>query len=97
MGWKHCSARASSSMARGIIRSRCRIRKNPDCPWHDEAADIVANADLNSDVPLRHIWDEAAKILGAVDALDLSREVVSTLHCPKCDRRDAIYPAGRRK
>ncbi len=64
--------------------------KNPDCPWHDEPAPIETRTDLHSGTPLRQIWNEAEKLIGPVDALDLSRETVAVLECPKCGRRDKV-------
>ena len=40
---------------------------------------------------MQEIWDEAARRLGGVDALDLSRELVSQLVCGSCGQRQPIF------
>ena len=57
---------------------------SPDCPWHEPPASIESFADVGSDTPLAEIWGRAARTLGGVVALDLSREVVASLECPAC-------------
>jgi ribosomal protein S27E len=47
--------------------------------------------DLISDVPLRRVWEAGEKLLGELDALDLSREIVAEVRCPKCGAREAIF------
>ena len=69
---------------------------NPECPWHDEPAKIEATESLSSDVPLRKVWDAGVKLLGDVDALDLSREIVQQLKCPKCDRTERLFQAAEK-
>jgi molybdopterin/thiamine biosynthesis adenylyltransferase len=64
---------------------------SPDCPWHDEPAKIEAIAELSSDVPLRKVWEAGERILGDVDALDLSREIVSEVKCPKCGSSEGVF------
>jgi adenylyltransferase/sulfurtransferase len=65
-----------------------------DCPWHQEPAPIESAAELGADTPLREIWRFAAQRLGEPDAIDLSRELVATLSCPKCSQvRSVFQPA----
>jgi adenylyltransferase/sulfurtransferase len=63
---------------------------NPDCPWHEPAAPIHAVPEFSSTTTLQEIWDESARRLGKVDALDFGRELVLELVCPKCSQRDAV-------
>ena len=63
---------------------------NPDCMWHEPPAPIDAMPDLDSDTPLRVIWERAAQRLGGVDALDLAREIVERLECPSCGHAERI-------
>ena len=63
---------------------------NPECPWHEPAPEIVALGAFNSDTPLRQIWEEGARRLGGVDALDFGRELVHELACARCGQRDEI-------
>lgn len=59
----------------------------PDCPCHDIPPPVEEAGDLGHDSPMRTIWDRCAAQLGALDAIDLSRELVDTLDCPSCLRR----------
>jgi molybdopterin/thiamine biosynthesis adenylyltransferase len=62
----------------------------PDCPWHETPAPVQPFPELNSDTPLSAIWHKAAQTLGALDALDLSREIVAALECPACHAQRPI-------
>lgn len=66
---------------------------SPDCLWHDAVAEIVALAEINSNTRLDVVWQTAAERLGAVDALDFSREIVDTLDCAACGRREQVLAA----
>jgi adenylyltransferase/sulfurtransferase len=63
---------------------------NPECPWHEPAPEIVPLTEFNSETPLRKIWEEAGRRLGGVDAIDLGRELVHELACPRCGRREVV-------
>ena len=63
---------------------------SPDCPWHEPPPPIEPAAAFTSATPLQAIWDEAARRLGGVDALDLSRELVLELICPSCRQRETV-------
>lgn len=56
----------------------------PDCPWHGEPPPIRDDEQFDRHTPMRLIWDRAARELGGVDAIDLSREVIDTVGCPSC-------------
>jgi adenylyltransferase/sulfurtransferase len=61
-----------------------------DCPWH-EPAPSVASTQLGRDSLLSEVWDVASKSLGTLDAIDLSREVVTSLTCTSCENRTSIF------
>lgn len=63
---------------------------SPDCPWHEEPAAIESAPWFGSDTPLRTVWDEAARRLGGLDAIDLARELVERLDCPACAHREPV-------
>lgn len=54
----------------------------PECPWHEEPAAVETCGDLGSDSTLRAVWRRGEEMLGGLDALDLSREIVAALKCP---------------
>lgn len=64
---------------------------NPDCPWHEPPPPIETMPQFDSGTKLRMIWQEAARRLGGVDALDFAREIVERLDCPACGRREEIF------
>ena len=66
-------------------------RINPDCPWHEEPAEMIALPDVTSETPLQALVSEARGRLGGFDALDLSRELVEQLECPACHRSEPIW------
>jgi len=64
---------------------------NPDCPWHEPPAPVEAMPQFNSETKLADLWQEAARRLGGVDALDFAREIVERLECPACGAREDIF------
>jgi molybdopterin/thiamine biosynthesis adenylyltransferase len=64
---------------------------NLDCPWHEPTAPIHSMPQFSSATPLREIWNEAARRLGQVDALDFGRELVLDLTCTKCGFRNPVF------
>ncbi len=62
-----------------------------DCGWHEGALRVVAEPELDSDDPLAAVLDRAARELGAVDALDFSRDVVDEVECPACGLRRGVH------
>jgi adenylyltransferase/sulfurtransferase len=64
---------------------------SPDCPWHEDRVPIVACPQFGSDTPLGELWEFAARELGGLDAIDLSRELVEFLECPACHERRLIH------
>jgi adenylyltransferase/sulfurtransferase len=63
---------------------------SPQCPWHEPPPPIDSAEHWNCDTPLREIWNQAAGRLGPLEAIDLSRELVESLHCPSCSRDERI-------
>jgi len=70
--------------------------RNPDCPWHEPPADIITLEDAGSDTPLSAVWERAAARLGGVDALEMTREIVTTLACPACGREERVFRQAAR-
>ncbi len=69
---------------------------DPTCGWHEPPPRVEAMADLTSASTLQAVWDRAAVLLGGIDALDLSRDLVTTLTCPRCATAcDAYAPPDR--
>jgi adenylyltransferase/sulfurtransferase len=69
---------------------------NPDCPWHETPAPIEPMPQFNSSTRLGGLWHEASSRLGGVDAIDLAREIVQRLECPKCGKhQDVFQPAEK--
>jgi adenylyltransferase/sulfurtransferase len=69
---------------------------NPECSWHEPAAEIEALAQFNSRSTMQSLWDYAARQLGGLDALDLAREVVERVECPACkSTREIWQPAEK--
>lgn len=64
---------------------------NPECPWHGPPAPVEAVAEFDSDTPLGEIWAYAAERFGGLDALDLARELVAWLACPRCGKRRPMF------
>ncbi len=62
----------------------------PDCPWHEAPAPIVAMPEFNSSTYLQALWQTAVQKLGAVDALDFSRELVERLDCTACGKQQQV-------
>jgi len=69
---------------------------NPDCPWHEPPPPIEAVEHFGLHTPLADVWQYGREKLGELDAIDLSREVVTALRCPSCDvARDSFQPIHR--
>jgi len=68
---------------------------NPDCPWHDPASEIE-DLDLTSQSTIGELWKQAEKKLGAVEAIDLAREIVHKLECPSCGKKQTVLKAAEK-
>lgn len=66
-------------------------RRSEDCPWHEPPPPIRREAAFTHDTPLRSVWNVAVAELGAVEAIDFSREVVRHVDCPRCGARRDVY------
>lgn len=72
---------------------------HPECGWHEAAAEVESAEEWGSDTPMQVIWLAAAARLatdgegaaGTLDALDLSRELVSAIECVACGERLAVF------
>ena len=63
---------------------------DPECPWHEPPAPIETMPQFSSETKLAEIWEEGARRLGRVEALDLGRELVERLECSACGAREEI-------
>lgn len=62
----------------------------PDCGWHEPPRTLETVAGLDSSRPLKEAWTQACRMLGDLDAIDLSRELVERLECPQCGQAEEI-------
>jgi adenylyltransferase/sulfurtransferase len=69
---------------------------DPNCPWHEAPARTEHLAAANSDTPLSEIAQYASERLGGLDALDLSRELVSAMQCPACGTRQEVFQTAEK-
>lgn len=69
---------------------------SPDCPWHEAPSEIATGFEFDSQTPLAVVWKEASLRLGGVDAIDFSRELVESLECPSCHRREPVFQPAER-
>ncbi len=67
---------------------------SPDCPWHEAPPPVESAQHFDSSTPLRVVWAEAARRLGGVDAIDLSRELVERLECVACGHHQMVLRAA---
>jgi molybdopterin/thiamine biosynthesis adenylyltransferase len=68
----------------------------PDCGWHEPPPIIESLNEVSSENPVRSLWDHACERLGGVDAIEMSRELVSELTCPSCGCIEkAFQPADK--
>jgi adenylyltransferase/sulfurtransferase len=82
----------------GLMHSSYGVRYsvNPDCPWHEDPAPVETVREFGRNTTWRTIWDFAAGRLGPPDAIDLARELVSSLHCSRCGwTREVFQPVSR--
>ncbi len=82
----------------GLMHSSYPVRYsiNPDCPWHEPPAAVETASHYGRDTRWQTIWDDAAGRLGGLDAIDLARELVASLHCAQCGwTRPVFRPASR--
>ncbi|MFO1512096.1 MAG: ThiF family adenylyltransferase [Verrucomicrobiota bacterium] len=63
---------------------------NPGCPWHDQPAPIESFPQFTSDTSLEALWQEAARKLGGVDAIDLAREIIERAECATCGQQREV-------
>ena len=60
-------------------------RLDPECRWHGQAIAIEEDDHFNYHTSMRAVWERASAQLGGLDAIDLSRELIDTMHCPACN------------
>jgi len=65
---------------------------DPNCPWHGDVPPI-SEIDARWETPFETIWVKAERLLGGVDAIEFSREIVEELVCASCGRRRRMLRA----
>ncbi|MEZ6092299.1 MAG: ThiF family adenylyltransferase [Pirellulaceae bacterium] len=65
--------------------------RNPDCPWHEASPRIESAAEFSQATTFAELWDFAATRLGEVDAIDFSREIVTSLQCVHCGSARKLF------
>lgn len=73
----------------GSYQVRYDIKSN--CPWHETPPPIETCESLGSDSTLREVCAAASRKLGPLAALDLEREIVTSLTCPACQATEEIF------
>ncbi len=64
---------------------------DPSCPWHEPPPPVETLPWSSHEARLDAIAEEAARRLGSIDAIDLSREIVERFECAKCGRSDDVF------
>jgi len=81
-------------MSRNALPSSYKI--NPDCEWHEDPTPIQAVTAFRSDTTLAEIWQWGENEIGGLTELLLSRELIRSLACPRCnDRHDTFMSAEK--
>jgi len=70
--------------------SRVQYRRRDDCPAHDTFEQIVPLPHGVNDITLRELLDRAEAKLGPDVTLELSRDVVTSLTCPVCEKTERV-------
>lgn len=61
---------------------------SPDCPWHEPVVPVETLSSAGWETPLREVWAAAETAMGgAIDAIELGRELIDELECVSCGRR----------
>ena len=66
-------------------------QRNPDCYSHEYLPEIIS-LDAGADsITLADLLDQARKLAGANAVLELGRDVLEKLVCPRCRREEALF------
>lgn len=77
--------------------TRVRLEENEDCLSHEQAEPLVELAWARADqTTLGELLEAAQQQLGPEAALDLDREIVTSLTCPNCGRSEEQLTPGYR-
>ncbi len=66
-------------------------QRNPDCYSHDTADQVYPIQYRTSEVVLRDLLDIATQRLGEGAVLELSRDVLESFYCPKCELNEEMF------
>lgn len=64
---------------------------SPDCSWHEPPAPVESVPSFHGGTPLTDILAEGVRRLGAVDALEFSREIVERVECITCQYHADVF------
>ncbi len=64
---------------------------NPSCELHYEQAEIQSEKTLGMHSSFRDIFDWGERQMGPLDAIDIYREIVSHMTCPKCGEKKEVF------
>lgn len=80
----------------GLAHTSYRVKYpiNPECPWHEPAPIVERLPDCGSATPMEAVWSRAALLLGGVDGMDLSRELVERTGCPHCGEERELFESA---
>ena len=70
--------------------SRVQYRRRDDCAAHDSFEQIVPLQEGVNDITLGELLDRAEAKLGQGVTLELSRDVVTSLTCPVCEKTERV-------
>jgi adenylyltransferase/sulfurtransferase len=66
-------------------------QRKPDCYSHETLEEIISLDESVGKVTPRQLLERAGKLLGGNVSLELARDVLAKLVCPKCRREEEVY------
>ena len=64
---------------------------NPECGWHEPPPPLKRVPSFTGDTLLADVAKLAEEVLGGLDAIDFSREIIKSVYCGGCGRIDEIW------
>jgi adenylyltransferase/sulfurtransferase len=68
-----------------------QYQRKSDCYSHETLDEVIALDHTSDLISLQALLDEAEKLLGSCDALELSREILQKFVCPRCGNQESVY------
>jgi len=66
-------------------------QRKPDCYSHDTLGEIIALDESAQSITPRQLLHRAESLVGEKVSLELARDVLEKLSCPKCKREEEVY------